>query len=123
MPGAQGNAAPFLLDSLGSNAATQTFAVAPGTTRLLLTAEWENDVGSVPIEIQAPDGTIYTDADLANTPNMEVVDQFSDSTSAAIGVLNPEAVQLDDHHPRCHRPRSGVQFARHPGREPPRPSN
>ena len=86
-----GGTPPSVTRSLGGVAASQTFVVAPGTTRLLLTAEWENDVGSVPIEIQAPDGTIYTEADLANTSNMEVVDQFSDSTSTAVGVLNPEA--------------------------------
>ncbi|WP_354636243.1 Calx-beta domain-containing protein [Planktothricoides raciborskii] len=68
-----------------------TFAIAPDTPYILLFAEWENEANNVPVQIQAPDGTIYTEADFANLENIAVVEELTHSTKKAIAIAKPEA--------------------------------
>jgi len=65
------------------------FNVEAGTDALLLAASWENDVGLVPVEIVAPDGTVFTEADF-DPARMAVIDDLSGPTDRSVGVLDPE---------------------------------
>lgn len=66
----------------------QTFPIPAGTEKFLLRAAWENDVGNVPVEIIAPDGTVYTEADFDDT-SIGLVPALSGARSKMIALLNP----------------------------------
>ena len=68
-----------------------TFPVARNTPWLALAASWENENDNVAIELVAPDGTIYTEADIANTANITIVEELTDSTHKIINIQNPDA--------------------------------
>lgn len=66
-----------------------SFDVPVGSYRVLLAAEWQNDVGTVPMSIQAPDGTVFTEADIEANADMAIFADFSGPTANMVGVLNP----------------------------------
>jgi Ca2+-binding RTX toxin-like protein len=75
-----------------NNSASNVFLVEPGSEWVLLGVKWSNPAnGQVPIEIQAPDGTIFTEADLVNNDNIRIVEELSSPTKKTIGILDPEA--------------------------------
>ncbi|BAZ18812.1 hypothetical protein NIES4071_106970 (plasmid) [Calothrix sp. NIES-4071] len=65
--------------------------VGANTPWLLLSANWENDIGKPGIQLQAPDGTMYTEADISETSKIRVVKELSDDTHLIIGVNQPAA--------------------------------
>ncbi len=65
------------------------FDVPNGVRRLFLTADWQNDVGPVSISVRSPDGVVYTESDIADNPNMAVVEQLSGTTITTVGILAP----------------------------------
>ncbi|OUL31330.1 hypothetical protein BV372_20445 [Nostoc sp. T09] len=67
------------------------FNVGVNTPWLLLSADWENDIGKPGIQLQAPDGKIYTEADISDTSNIRIVEELSDDTHLIIGVNQPAA--------------------------------
>ena len=75
-----------------NNSASNVFLVEPGSEWVLLGVKWSNPAnGQVPIEIQAPDGTIFTEAELVNNDNIRIVEELSSPTKKTIGILDPEA--------------------------------
>lgn len=65
------------------------FQVNVGTERLLLTAEWENDVGAVGVSIVAPDGTVFSQSDIDAAATMAMIGELSSQTTTTIAILNP----------------------------------
>jgi len=77
-----------------NNSASNVFLVEPGSEWVLLSVKWSNPAnGQVPIEIQAPDGTIFTEAELVNNDNIRIVEELSSPTNKTIALLEPEAGQ------------------------------
>jgi Ca2+-binding RTX toxin-like protein/subtilisin-like proprotein convertase family protein len=77
-----------------NNSASNVFLVEPGSEWVLLGVKWSNPAnGQVPIEIQAPDGTIFTEADMVKNDNIRIVEELSSPTKKTIGILEPEAGQ------------------------------
>ncbi len=74
-----------------NNSASDIFLVEPGSEWVLLGVEWDNPATNVPIQIQAPDGTIFTEADLVKNDRIRIVEELSSTTNKAIAVLKPEA--------------------------------
>jgi len=70
--------------------ASETFSVASGTPWIVLGASWTNNV-TAPVQIQAPDGTTYTQSDLQDNGNVDVVSQLSGPTQLAFGISDPQA--------------------------------
>lgn len=68
--------------------ASQTVTIAPGTPFTLLAANWQNDVGSVPVTITAPNGTVYTEAEFDNT-TIKLIPELATSTSDVVSLINP----------------------------------
>ncbi len=67
-----------------------SFAIAPDTDWILLSADWENPVtGNVPVQIETPDGTIINEADFAAN-NIATVEELSDSTTKVVVIFNPQ---------------------------------
>ena len=68
---------------------SMTFSVAAQTPWALLEAAWPNSVSNVPVEIQAPNGTIYTESQFSSTNGIGLIDQMSDSIHETVGISNP----------------------------------
>ncbi|MCA2656841.1 CARDB domain-containing protein, partial [Microcystis sp. M061S2] len=67
-----------------------SFAIAPDTDWILLSADWENAVtGNIPVQIETPDGTIINESDFAAN-NIAVVEELSDSTTKVVVIFNPQ---------------------------------
>jgi hypothetical protein len=64
------------------------FSVSSGTPWALLGASWTSSSDDVPFDLEAPDGTIYTQSNLP--ANIGVIDQTDDST-IGVGIQNPES--------------------------------
>ncbi|MFB2920995.1 Calx-beta domain-containing protein [Aerosakkonema funiforme] len=74
-----------------NSSASDVFFVEPGSEWVLLGVKWSNPAnGEVPIEIQAPDGTIFTEADMVNNDYIRVVEELSSPTKKTIAILKPE---------------------------------
>jgi hypothetical protein len=71
--------------------ASMSFSVAPQTSWIFLEATWINGSLNVPIELEAPNGTTYTQSEIEDTPGMGIVSEMSDSTQETVGVSNPAA--------------------------------
>ncbi|MGO8747774.1 MAG: beta strand repeat-containing protein [Thermoguttaceae bacterium] len=69
--------------------ASATFSVAPATPWVLLDAQWTVASSNVPFEIQTPDGSLYTAANLPG--NVSVVQQATSSTEVTLQVASPTA--------------------------------
>lgn len=67
---------------------SQTVTIAPNTPWNLLTAAWQNDVGSVPITLTDPKGKVYTEADFDNT-TIKLLPGLATSTSDVVSLINP----------------------------------
>ncbi len=75
-----------------NSSASDVFYVEPGSEWVLLGVKWSNPAnGEVPIEIQAPNGTIFTEADMVNNDYIRVVEELSSPTKKTIAILKPEA--------------------------------
>lgn len=73
------------------NSASDLFSVEPGSEWVLLGVEWSNPAnGQVPIELQAPDGKIFTDADMVKNDYIRIVEELSSPTKKTIALLKPE---------------------------------
>ncbi|MDB5357964.1 MAG: hypothetical protein JWN24_4417 [Phycisphaerales bacterium] len=70
--------------------ASQAFSVPASTAYILLAAAWANAASPVPFQIVAPDGTVYTNADVGNGVIAEVP-SLSNSTTLTIAVQAPSA--------------------------------
>ena len=68
-----------------------SFSIASNTPWLLLAINWENGTSNVPFEIQAPDGKIYTEADLIGSQTISVVNELSSSTCKVLRIDMPDA--------------------------------
>lgn len=68
----------------------QTFSIPANSSVFLLNAQWQNDVGNVPVEVIDPTGRVYTEADFDNT-SIGVIDELSDATSKTVALQNPIA--------------------------------
>jgi Ca2+-binding RTX toxin-like protein/archaellum component FlaF (FlaF/FlaG flagellin family)/gas vesicle protein len=77
------------LDPNISQFTEETFSVSGELPWLTLVAKWDNPSDSVPVEIEAPDGTVYTQDDFANHNNITLVEGLTDSTHKNIRILNP----------------------------------
>jgi hypothetical protein len=71
--------------------ASGVFTVTAGTPWVLLGAQWTNSSNNVSIQLKSPNGTIYTESDLASANSMGVVDQMSGSLQRTVGISNPVA--------------------------------
>ena len=67
----------------------ETFPVDAQLPWIAFVANWENALDAE-IELIAPDGTVYTEADIALSETINVVDQLSTDTSQVIHVANPQ---------------------------------
>ncbi len=83
--------APATLTTLSASASElqDTFTVGSGTPYVLLTASWANAAVNVPVQITAPDGTTYSEADFPNT--VAFVGQLGSPTSETVAISNPAA--------------------------------
>ncbi len=79
----------FAEESLASAPASQTFQVDPNTSRLLLTAEWDNVGATSAVEIVAPDGTVYSTANMTTNDPVSVISELSGPGIETVGVLTP----------------------------------
>lgn len=70
---------------------SETYTLATGVPWALFCAEWVNEAPGVPIQLTAPDSTVYTEADIVAAPNMAIVDDLSDLTSRTVVVEAPDA--------------------------------
>ncbi|QEI43952.1 Bifunctional hemolysin/adenylate cyclase [Dolichospermum sp. UHCC 0315A] len=68
-----------------------SFSIASNTPWFLLAINWENGTSNVPFEIQAPDGKIYTEADLIGSQTISIVNELSSSTRKVLRIDNPDA--------------------------------
>lgn len=68
-----------------------TFRVGAGKPWLAIAVNWENSASNVPIQLQAPDGTVYTEADIANNDQIDILSDLSTSTRKVIRIANPTA--------------------------------
>ena len=66
-----------------------TFRIGAGKPWLAITANWDNAASNVPIQLKAPDGTIYTEADIANSDKIAILEQLTNSIKKTIVVVNP----------------------------------
>ena len=87
LPGAGAMAAvAFRLKS----AAERSFVVGPSTDPAAAFGPMgKNDVAEVAVQIQSPDGTVYTEADFGGMPTMGVIPELGSVTSEFVGVLDP----------------------------------
>ncbi|MFM9264753.1 hypothetical protein [Tychonema sp. BBK16] len=69
---------------------TSSFTIAPGTKWLVMGADWESANSNVPVQVKAPNGTIFNESDFAATGKIAIANQFTDSTTKSVIVLNPE---------------------------------
>ncbi|MEG4967508.1 hypothetical protein QUB11_12860 [Microcoleus sp. B6-A1] len=69
--------------------ATQGFTVAPGTQWIILNANWDNASTNTPVEIKAPNGTIFKESDFAAN-KIAIVDALTTSTTKAVIIANPQ---------------------------------
>ncbi|MBD2547856.1 DUF7507 domain-containing protein [Planktothricoides raciborskii] len=67
---------------------TNSFTVAPGTQWMVMSADWENPAANAPVQVKAPNGTIFNESDFAAN-NIAIVDDLTDSTTKGVIVLNP----------------------------------
>ncbi len=74
-----------------NSSASDVFLVEPGSEWVLLGVKWSNPATNVPIQIQAPDGNIFTDADMVKNDYIRIVEELSSPTKKTIAVLKPEA--------------------------------
>jgi uncharacterized repeat protein (TIGR01451 family) len=68
-----------------------TFRVSAGKPWLAVAVNWENSASNVPIQLRAPDGTVYTEADIAKNDKIDIVSELSNSTRKVIRIANPTA--------------------------------
>jgi Domain of unknown function (DUF4114)/RTX calcium-binding nonapeptide repeat (4 copies) len=68
-----------------------SFSIAPDTPWLLLAVNWVNNNSSVPVELQAPDGKIFTEADIANSQTISLVGELGSSTRKVVRIDKPKA--------------------------------
>jgi uncharacterized repeat protein (TIGR01451 family) len=69
---------------------TSSFTIAPGTKWLVMGADWESANSNVPVQVKAPNGTIFNESDFAATGKIAIANEFTDSTTKSVIVLNPE---------------------------------
>ncbi|MGB3263393.1 MAG: hypothetical protein WBA89_05495 [Microcoleus sp.] len=69
--------------------ATQGFIVAPGTQWVILNANWDNATANTPVEIKAPNGTIFKESDFAAN-QIAIVDALTSTTTKAVIIANPQ---------------------------------
>ncbi|OUL32945.1 hypothetical protein BV372_18020, partial [Nostoc sp. T09] len=67
------------------------YSVGAYTPFIILSADWVNNVGTPDFQLQAPDGTIYTAANILNASNIFVDQDLGDSTRLVIAVKQPAA--------------------------------
>jgi len=65
------------------------FRVGARKPWLAIGVNWENSASNVPIQLQAPNGTVYTEADIANNDQIDIVSELSSSTRKVIRIANP----------------------------------
>ena len=68
-----------------------TFYVEEQTPWLTLAANWENEIENSIIELVAPDGTVYDENDIANNPDITIVEDLTDTTHKVINIDRPDA--------------------------------
>ena len=73
-----------------STAAAQSFTVPAGQPYILLSASWANAASGVPFQVVAPNGTVYSSANL-NTAVVATVPALSSSTATTVAVNAPAA--------------------------------
>ncbi|HYV35072.1 MAG TPA: glycoside hydrolase domain-containing protein [Gemmataceae bacterium] len=73
-----------------SDPASQSFAIPASTPWFLMAANWQNNVGTVPVQVVAPDGRVWNDANFDNAA-VGLVSAFSAPTTEVVGLRNPAA--------------------------------
>ena len=74
-----------------STSVEDSFFVGEETPWFSMAANWENDNNNVAIEVVSPDGTIYTEADIANSDHINIVEEMSDETHRIVHIDSPDA--------------------------------
>ncbi|MBN3957445.1 cadherin-like domain-containing protein [Nostoc sp. NMS8] len=68
-----------------------SFSIALDTPWLLLAVNWKNEASSAPVEIQAPNGKIYTESDLVDNQTIVLVNELGSLTRKVVRIDKPEA--------------------------------
>ena len=74
-----------------STSVEDSFFVGEDTPWFSMAANWKNDSNNVEIELVSPNGTVYTEADIANSDSINIVEELSDSTHRIVYIDNPDA--------------------------------
>jgi Domain of unknown function (DUF4214) len=74
-----------------AKSASGSFRVAANTTRLMLTTEWSDASAKPVVEIQAPNGRIYSTARLVAGSPVFVINELSGPGYETFGILKPTA--------------------------------
>ncbi len=77
-----------LQDSKASAAEGGTL-VSSSPDKALLWVSWTNDMGTRAIEVVAPDGTVYSEAQIRADPEMALIDRLATATSKTVVIRNP----------------------------------
>ncbi len=68
---------------------TNSVLVPPNTQWIMMSVDWENSNNNVPVQVKTPNGTFIQESDFAAN-NIAIIDEFTDSTTKTVIVLNPQ---------------------------------
>ena len=71
--------------------AFEVYTIDPGTSWILLGAEWANPTASVGIEIVTPGGAVLTEAQIAADPSMQIVEDGVPPVAKGVRITAPAA--------------------------------
>jgi hypothetical protein len=90
LPTLPAGVSPNVKPDLSPSDASQSFVVPMNQPFILLSASWANAASSVPFQIVAPDGTVYSSTNL-NASMMQTVPALSSTTATTVAVNSPAA--------------------------------